>query len=241
MEHPFDADKAHPSWKPFFDRADVTETLSDIEKAIGDDYYPTRENVLRFASNDLDQVRHVIVGMDPYPSWNAEKNCPQATGRSFEVSELAGEDWDYKIKQASLRNILKALHYNATGRNIPLKSIRMDIELGLFAIASPTQWFDALEAQGVLFLNSTLTVAPERPGSHRALWQPFREQLIPYMIDRGITWHLWGKDAQGEYGELLAEGEKILRACHPRLAEFVHHNTFTEARDVNWLGTDKQK
>lgn len=236
MEHPFDCDKAHPSWKPFFDRVDVLEVLNGIEAAIGDEYYPVRERVLRFAGNDLDRVKHVIVGMDPYPSWNTEMKCPQATGRSFEVSELAGKGWDYKIKQSSLRNILKAVYFNETGDNIPLADVRAKIADGSFPIVDPAEWFDAMEAQGVLFLNSTLTVKPGEPGSHRLLWQPFRELLVPYMSGRGISWHLWGNDAQGEYGALLPNGERILTACHPRLAGFVEHNTFAAAADVNWLG-----
>lgn len=236
MQIPFDGNKVHRSWIDFFSDDNVLNVLRDIEHAIGNDYYPEHDQVLRFAQNDLSNVKHIIVGMDPYPSWNNEMNCPQATGRSFEVSELIGKGWDYKIKQSSLRNILKAVHFNQTRRKTSLQDIRKEIEDGSFAIAAPTKWFDSLEQQGVLFLNSTLTVKPDNPGSHRTLWQPFRELLIPYLSNRNITWHLWGNDAQKEYGNLLSNNEKILSSCHPRLANFVEENTFSKAPDIDWCG-----
>ena len=237
MRNPFNVDSVNESWHDFFFRSDVVDILESIDRAMGGDYYPTCENVLRFAQNDLDCVKHVIVGMDPYPSWNAVMDCPQATGRSFEVSEIAGKGWDYKIKQSSLRNILKALHYNETGRKASLSEIRSEIETGSFEIVPPKIWFDEIERQGVLFLNSTLTVRPDEPGSHREFWRPFRELFLPYLSGRSIKWHLWGKDAQSEYGSLLVEGEDMLMACHPRLAAFVEENTFAQAEGINWLGS----
>ena len=42
--------------------------LNKILKAIGDDFYPSAENVLRFARVDIDKIKVIILGMDPYPS-----------------------------------------------------------------------------------------------------------------------------------------------------------------------------
>ena len=227
----------HPSWQAFFEKSAVDRILANIEVELSDSpYYPECKNVLRFASNDLDQIRHVIVGMDPYPSFNIRLNKPQATGRSFEVSELEGEGWDYKIKQSSLRNMLKAIYFNEVGENDDISTVRTKILEGTFEIAAPTAWFDLMERQGVVFLNSTLTVAPGEPGSHKALWEPFRILLAKFLSRRGISWHLWGKDAQNEYGILLDSSEHVLTAPHPRMSQFVVENTFQHAKDVDWTG-----
>ncbi len=224
-------------WASQWDALLTDQTLSileDIERSLGDaPYYPAKERVLRFLNMEA-PVRYVIVGMDPYPSFNERDGVPIATGRSFEVSELYGQGWDYKIRQSSLRNMLKAVYYNETGENPPLGEVRGQIASGAFAIAPPTAWFDALEAQGVLFLNSTLTVAPGAPGSHTALWEPFRAILFPYLEEMGAAFMLWGNNAQAEVRPLLSPDARVLEAPHPRMAEFVTQNTFKDAPDINW-------
>ena len=42
--------------------------LNKILKAIGDDFYPSAENVLRFARVNIKKIKVIILGMDPYPS-----------------------------------------------------------------------------------------------------------------------------------------------------------------------------
>ena len=230
-------------WDALLSAPETVRVLEAIEAAVdpavtGKDYYPYKENVLRFLNMEA-PVRYCIVGMDPYPSWNARDDIPAATGRSFEVSELYGQGWDYKIRQASLRNMLKAIYYNETGSNPELAVVREHIASGAFPIAPPTDWFNAMEAQGVLFLNSTLTVEAGKPGSHQKLWEPFRALLIPYLEQMGATFMLWGNNAQTEVPAYLTEAAKerqVLTAPHPRMAEFVTQNTFQNAKDINWLG-----
>ncbi len=131
---------------------DVPAILEAIYDAIdptvtGKNYYPAPENVLRFLRMEA-PVKYCIIGMDPYPSFNERDGIPIATGRSFEVSELYGQGWDYKIKQASLRNMLKAIYYNETGTNPQLSVIRDEIVSGAFDILPPTDWFGAMEVPG---------------------------------------------------------------------------------------------
>ena len=214
----------------------ATRTVLDgIEAQLdGKTWYPAKERVLRFLDMDA-PVKYVIVGMDPYPSFNERDGIPVATGRSFEVSELYGQGWDYKIRQSSLLNMLKAIYFNETGTNPPIAEVRAQIASGAFPIAPPTAWFDRLEAQGVLFLNATLTVAPGTPGSHRKLWEPFRALLFPYLEQMGAAFMLWGNHARDEVGTLLCPQTRVLTAPHPRMAEFVAQNTFRDAPDIDWL------
>ncbi|MBQ8062800.1 MAG: hypothetical protein IJ230_02570 [Clostridia bacterium] len=243
----FDMKRA-PQWEPFLNDPEVVDILTHIADTIdpavtGKEYYPAPEHVLRFLRMET-LVKYCIVGMDPYPSFNERDGIPIATGRSFEVSELYGQGWDYKIRQASLRNMLKAIYYNETGTNPELSVVREKIASGEFDILPPTDWFNNMEAQGVLFLNSTLTVEAGKPGSHQKLWEPFRAKLIPFLEDMGCTFMLWGNNAQTEVPAYLSEKAKtaqVLTAPHPRMAEFVRENTFREAKDINWLGESSDK
>ena len=229
-----------PQWEPFLDDPETLKILNDISAEIdpavtGKAYYPAPENVLRFLRMEA-PVRYCIIGMDPYPSFNERDGIPIATGRSFEVSELFGQGWDYKIRQASLRNILKAIYYHKTGENPPLPEVRAKIASGEFRILPPEQWFNDMEAQGVLFLNSTLTVEAGKPGSHQTLWEPFRARLIPFLEQRNVTFLLWGNNAQTEVPVYLTENAKVQTAPHPRMADFVTSDPFRRATGVNWTG-----
>lgn len=225
----------HKSWNDFL-TPEVINELNKIEKEIEkENYYPQKENVLRFLNTDLNKIKYIIVGMEPYPSYDIINNCPQATGRSFEVSEIKDKTWAYKIKQSSLRNILKAIYYNETGEKKSLEDIRFYIENGLFDIAPPGEWFDIMEEQGILFLNSTLTVRANCVGSHKKIWDNFRKMLINYLKEKNIKWMLWGNNAKEEVGIFLPSN-KILTCPHPRLDSFIEKNTFQYAKDINWKG-----
>ena len=227
--------KWHESWNDFM-TDEIINILNKIEKEIeGVTYYPEKENVLRFLNMDINKIKYIIMGMEPYPSFNNIDNIPQATGRSFEVSEIIGKDWNYKIKQSSLRNILKSIYYNETHKKESMEIIRDKINKKEFIIANPGDWFNRMEKQGVLFLNSTLTVEAGKVGSHKKIWDDFRKNLITYLGNKNITWMLWGNNAQEEVGKYLSE-DKVLKAPHPRLDNFIKNNTFQYAKDINWKG-----
>ena len=100
------------SWKDFIYKESNILELQKIEKTIGQNYYPSTDNVFRFLENDLLSSKYIILGMDPYPSHFIEngKIMPIATGRSFEVKNI--KSWKEKYKQKSLAMILKTLYYD---------------------------------------------------------------------------------------------------------------------------------
>lgn len=57
-----------PSWNEFISNKEVQLELKKIENNIGNEYYPDTKNVLRFLKNNLNNVKCIIVGMDPYLS-----------------------------------------------------------------------------------------------------------------------------------------------------------------------------
>ena len=222
----------HPSWSSFI--SSHIKKIKEIETQIGNDFYPNAESVFRFMKNDLANVKCVIVGMDPYPQSYVLDGAvyPEATGRSFEVGSM--KEWTQKIKQASLRNILKTLYYNATGQIVTMEEIREKIKEGEFVIPEPHKWFDITEQQGVLWLNSTLTVKPGVPGSHTKIWEEFFEKLCEYIQENNpnITWVLWGNNAA--YFERTIKKGKVIKGVHPRISSFVKENVFEKIKEVEW-------
>jgi uracil-DNA glycosylase len=70
--------------------------------------------------------------------------------------------------------------------------------------------------QGVLLLNTTLTVRAGKPGSHRSLgWETFTDAVIGVVAEKtDPVFMLWGKDAQRKKAVIKASG-KIIEASHP--------------------------
>lgn len=233
-------DKLHESWYEFLDE-NVINKLNKIEKEIGNNYYPSKENVLRFLYQDLNKVKYIIVGMDPYPTeYKKEgKTYPTATGRSFEVGNY--NSWLDPTNNKSLTNILKAIYTATTDdEKATIKEIREKISTKEFDILKPNKLFDDLEQQGVLFLNYALTVKPNKPGSHINLWEDFMELLTKYILEKNpdVIWILWGKEAN-ERLEKYLPFENVLSNCHPRLNKFLENNTFKKMYDIRLKGQNK--
>ncbi len=70
--------------------------------------------------------------------------------------------------------------------------------------------------QGVLLLNTALTVEKGRAGIHTSLWKPFTRMFIQKLsIDKpNLVFVLWGKKAQ-EYQKFIRGQHTILTAPHP--------------------------
>lgn len=138
-----------------------------------------------------DQVKVIVLGQDPYHGRG------QAIGRAFAVSE-------HQPQPPSLRNLEKELRANACGKGIgpkPLKDLN--------------HW----EAQGVLLLNTILTVRENEPLSHRSLgWEAFTVPLIAKLLAPDSTPKvalLLGAAAQGYQNLALHTHHKVVSAPHP--------------------------
>ncbi len=113
----------------------------------------------------------------------------QANGMCFSVNE--GVDWP-----PSLRNILQEV---GCGRGVS-----GDLE----------RW----ARQGVLLLNSVLTVRAHEAASHAGMgWERFTDAVVRALSDRrkGLVYMLWGNYAQRK-ASFVDEGENlVLKAPHP--------------------------
>lgn len=230
----------HPSWENFLTE-DIRNEIEIIENSIkNESINPEPENVLRFLNNDLYSVKVVILGQDPYP----EKN--RATGRAFEVDDL--EEWTDKFRQVSLKNMIRLIYksYNHIENYSEIKKfsdIQKEIISGKFKILPPSQIFKSWEKQGVLLLNTYLTVKSGETGSHIKLWENFSEELLKYISSHNpnIRWFLWGRQAE-EKSVYITSGVKYI-SRHPMMCsdkyddDFLKSNCFKDTmNEINWLG-----
>lgn len=167
------------------------ETLEFVrrERELGKVIYPPAADVFNaFKFTEFDQVKVVILGQDPYHGPN------QAHGLCFSV--LPGVP-----APPSLVNIYKELARDLPGFQIP----------GHGYLASWAQ-------QGVLLLNTVLTVEAGKAHSHAALgWETFTDRVIGALDAQrsGIVFLLWGAHAQKKGRIIDRQRHHVLTAPHP--------------------------
>lgn len=76
--------------------------------------------------------------------------------------------------------------------------------------------------QGILMLNSALTVRQGKPGSHSHIWSDFSSYLIRRLndLDRPLVFILWGKDAKNLKTKINQDKHIIIESCHPIYERF---------------------
>jgi uracil-DNA glycosylase len=150
------------------------------------------------ALTPLAAVRVVILGQDPY------HGPGQAHGLAFSVPVGVRPP-------PSLRNILSEIGRNALGA----PGSKSDAE---GRSGNLVHWAD----QGVLLLNTCLTVENGLPGSHfRQGWEAFADELLRTVLGRGqpVVIMLWGAQAQARRVLIASAGHHdnclVLTANHP--------------------------
>ncbi|MEZ8019787.1 uracil-DNA glycosylase [Vibrio splendidus] len=155
----------------------------------GKTIYPPQEQVFSaFDMTPFESVRVVILGQDPYHGAN------QAHGLAFSV--LPG----VKIPP-SLRNMYKELAQDIEGFEIPNHG-----------------YLDSWASQGVLMLNTVLTVEEAKAHSHaKCGWETFTDAIIAELNQRSepIIFLLWGAHAQKKGQAIDADKHHVLTAPHP--------------------------
>jgi len=151
--------------------------------------YPKADDIFNaFHLTPLNKVKVLILGQDPY------HNEFQAHGLCFSVMP------EQKDIPPSLQNIYKELHSDL-GCYIPNNGYLQ-------------KWAE----QGVLLLNTVLTVRAHQANSHKGLgWENFTDAVIKAIneLDRPIVAILWGRPAQTKKELLTNPKHLILEAPHP--------------------------
>lgn len=92
----------------------------------------------------------------------------------------------------------------------------MDNDIGMFKGTITDSFLGHLPPQGVLLLNTALTVELNKPGSHIDLWKPFTEEIIKYLNKQdNIVWILWGNYAKGFKDKITNTTHHIIEGTHP--------------------------
>ena len=207
-----DIDNITTDWKYYIKKFITNDIINEFNKEINNGYtvYPT-DIFKAFKYFNIKETKLVILGQDPYH--NTYKDIPYACGLAFSYSK--GID---KAKY-SLKNIFKELHneYNI---------MRTDTNLEDWA------------KQGVLLLNTSLTVRKGKAGSHK-FWTTFTDNIIKVLskeLEDKITYLLLGNKAQEKEKIISKFNCKIIKAGHPsplnRSNNFIGSNCFKKANDT---------
>ncbi|GIL88411.1 hypothetical protein Vretifemale_16384 [Volvox reticuliferus] len=152
--------------------------------------FPPKDCIFQaFNACPFDQVRVVILGQDPY------HGPGQAMGLSFSVPR------DVRQLPPSLINIYK----------------EASTDLG-WADRPEHGDLSAWSVQGVLLLNTCLTVRQGEANSHsKRGWEQFTDAAIRVLSERrsGIVFLLWGNPAQAKASLVNTRKHHVLKAAHP--------------------------
>lgn len=188
--------KLNKSWKEAianeFEK-DYFKTLIQFVKSEYDAHpgaiFPKGSEIFRaFDACPFDQVKVVILGQDPYPTRG------HAHGLCFSV------DKSVSPLPKSLNNIYKELE-----SDLGIKP-RTDGDLNHWA------------SQGVLMLNTVLTVREGEANSHaKKGWEIFTDAIIDVLAKKktGIVYILWGSKAQEKAKSVHESSNFIIRSPHP--------------------------
>lgn len=166
-------------------------TLSAVaaERAAGVTVYPSQKDVFNaFRFTELGDVKVVILGQDPY------HGPGQAHGLSFSV--LPGI-----APPPSLVNMYKELEASVPGFTRPAHG-----------------YLESWARQGVLLLNTVLTVEASKAHSHAKFgWETFTDKVIALINEHreGVVFLLWGAHAQRKGSIIDRQRHHVLAAPHP--------------------------
>ena len=98
-----------------------------------------------------------------------------------------------------------------------LKNIYKEIESDVGALSNNDGYLKSWADQGVLLLNSALTVEVGKPGSHSKIgWQDFIFEIVKIINKKqNVVFILWGNDAKKYIKYIDKEINLILSSSHP--------------------------
>lgn len=182
------------TWEDIIDLEKQKDYYKKLKEEIDKRYetntvFPEKQNIFKaFYLTKLDNLKVVILGQDPYHGFG------QAQGLAFSTPA--------NIKNPpSMQNILKEIH-----SDLGKKSFCEDGDL--------TSW----AKQGVMLLNTILTVEEGNPKSHHSLgWEVFTDNIIKYISDNceDTIFILWGSPAISKTKLIDIKKHHILTAPHP--------------------------
>ena len=188
-----------PSWQKIIKQEQSQDYYCQLQvniteqRAQGISIFPEEKDVFcAFELSDLADINVVILGQDPYHG--SSNDIPQAHGLAFSVQH------GVKIPP-SLVNIYKELTTDIDSFITPNHG-------------NLTDW----AKQGVLLLNTVLTVQQGKAHSHAKLgWEKFTDKIIEQINQHntGCVFILWGAHAQKKGRNIDIDKHLVLNGPHP--------------------------
>jgi uracil-DNA glycosylase len=165
------------------------DAFLEQELAEGRTVLPARNDIFNAcATTSYDQVRVLLVGQDPYPTPG------HAHGLCFSVQPTV------RPLPFSLRNIYRELQEDVGGQ-IPNNG-----------------YLQPWARQGILMLNTVLTVRAHQANSHQGRgWEQFTDRIIA-MVDAKetrVVFVLWGREAQKKRKLITKSHHAVVACAHP--------------------------
>ncbi len=222
----------HSSWKPFLEREFKKPYFQELSDFLKKEYasktiFPPKDVVFRAFSTDLNDIKVVILGQDPYHTPGA------AMGLAFSVPS------NEKIPP-SLINIYKEIDSDLGRLYDDLKIMNPNLKLDVndYRHHNPNGDLTKWAKQGVLLLNNVLTVEAHLAGSHRNKgWETFSEDVIKFLNETRphLVFILWGRDARSKKRLIDESKHLVIESAHPSPlsanAGFFGSRPFTKAND----------
>lgn len=196
---------------------------------LGSVHYPPKEQVVRaYDLCPLNNVRVVVLGQDPYHTPGQANGLAFSTNVGVQPSleniytELENEFSEQRIAAAKEELLKNADIFTKDKPSAQDKALLFR----LFSLASHPvfkrpkhgnlkKWAD----QGVLLLNTCLTVAPHQPGSHGSVWNGLITRTFEAVAEANpeCIYLLWGGHAMkiGNDPQKLSQRSIKLYATHP--------------------------
>ena len=165
------------------------DAFLEKELAGGQRILPARKDIFNaLASTSYDQVRVLLVGQDPYPTPG------HAHGLCFSVQPTV------RPLPLSLRNVYRELREDL-GYPIPNNG-----------------YLEPWAKQGILMLNTVLTVRAHKANSHQGRgWEQFTDRIIELVAARQtrVVFVLWGREAQKKQLLITQLHHTVVACAHP--------------------------
>lgn len=184
-------------WSDFFSQENIKKELQKVSDKLNQEsgiVYPPVNQVFRaFYKTPASKVKAVLLGMDPYHNGTTDVDG-SAVGLCFSVRK--GNNIN-----PSLRNMYAELK---------AEGFKMEEDGDL------SRWTD----EGVLMLNTALTVRQSSADSHTSIWSGFTDHLVTYLAKKiKPVWVLMGTHAQ-RYMKDICKGLFVI-STHPSPFSFM--------------------
>ncbi len=182
------------TWKKIINKEKTKKYFINIIKFLKKEYkikkiFPKKNKIFEtFKLTKFNQTKVVIIGQDPYYKKN------QANGLAFSINK------NIKLTEC-IKNIYKEIKNEFINFNIPKHGCLK-------------KW----SRQGILLLNSILTVEENKPLSHKNIgWEKFTNNIILYINKylNNIIFVLWGNYAKKKIKLINKKKHIILYSSHP--------------------------